>query len=61
MIEKAREFERNRLSASLTTLKPLTVCITTNYGKFLNRWETLIVSPEKPVFRPRLLLEWRKL
>ena len=25
--------------ALLTTLKPLTVWITTNYGKFLNRWE----------------------
>ena len=26
-------------SPSLTMLKPLTVCITTNYGKFLKRWE----------------------
>ena len=26
-------------SASLTTLKPLTVWITTNCGKFLKRWE----------------------
>ena len=26
-------------SASLTMLKPLTVCITTNYGKFLKRWK----------------------
>ena len=26
-------------SASLTTLKPLTVWIMTNCGKFLNRWE----------------------
>ena len=25
--------------ASLTTLKPLTVWITTNYGKFYKRWE----------------------
>ena len=25
-------------TASLTTLKPLTVCITTNCGKFLKRW-----------------------
>ena len=26
-------------SASLTTSKPLTVWITTNYGKFLKKWE----------------------
>ena len=28
-------------SASLTTLKPLTVWITTNCGKFLKRWEQI--------------------
>ena len=28
------------MSASLTMLKPLTVWITTNYGKFLKRWES---------------------
>ena len=33
--EKTREFRKT--SASLTTLKPLTVCITTNCGKFLKR------------------------
>ena len=34
-------------SSSLTMLKPLTVCITTNCGKFLKRWEyTLPVSWE---------------
>ena len=33
MIEKAREFQK--ICASLTTLKPLTVWITTNCGKFL--------------------------
>ena len=36
-------------SASLTTQKPLTIWITANYGKFLNRWEyqaTLSVSWE---------------
>ena len=32
-------------SASLTTLKPLTVWITTNYGKFLKRWEYQITLP----------------
>ena len=32
-------------SASLTTLKPLTVWITTNCGKFLNRWEYQTMLP----------------
>ena len=38
-------------SASLTTLKPLTVWITTNCGKFLQRWEykPLYLPSEKPV------------
>ena len=35
IIEKAREFQKNTTSASLTMLKSLTVWITTNYGKFL--------------------------
>ena len=38
IIEKAREFWK-KTSASLTMLKPLTVWITTNCGKFFNRWE----------------------
>ena len=34
--EKAREFQEKHLTfASLTTPKPLTMWITTNYGKFL--------------------------
>ena len=37
--DKAREFKKISTSASLTTLKPLTVWITTNSGKFLKRWE----------------------
>ena len=37
IIEKAREFQKK--SASLTTLKPLTVWITTNCGQFLKRRE----------------------
>ena len=38
IIEKAREFqEKKSTSASLTMLKPLTVWITTNCGKFLKR------------------------
>ena len=37
---KAREFQKKKSTyASLTTLKPLTVWITTNCGKFLKRWE----------------------
>ena len=34
IIEKAREFRKISTSASLTMLKPLTVWITTNCGKF---------------------------
>ena len=37
IIEKAREFQKTSTSASLTTLKPLTVWITAKCGKFLNR------------------------
>jgi len=49
-LEKAREFQKNiSISASLTTLKPLTMWITTNCGKFLKRWEYQNLSPEKPV------------
>ena len=40
IIKKAREFQRNIYSFfSLTTLKPLTVWITTNCGKFLKSCE----------------------
>ena len=39
MIEKAREVQKASKSASLTMLKPLTLIITTNYGKFLKRWD----------------------
>ena len=39
IIEKTREFQKTSTSASFTTLKPLTVWITTNYGIFLKRWE----------------------
>ena len=34
IIEKASEFQKNSTSALLTTLKPFTVWITTNCGKF---------------------------
>ena len=50
IIEKTREFQKKKKKpASLTTLKPLTVWITINCGKFLERWEyqtTLPVSWE---------------
>ena len=35
IIEKARKFQKASTSASLTLLKPLTVWITTNCGKYL--------------------------
>ena len=47
VIDKAREFQKTSTSASLTTLKPLTVWITTKCGEFLTKWEyqtTLLVS-----------------
>ena len=37
--EKAREFQKTSTSALLTMLKPLTVGITKNCGKFFKRWE----------------------
>ena len=39
IIKKAREFQKTSTSALLTMPKPLTVCITTNCGKFWKRWE----------------------
>ena len=37
--KKQENSRKTSTSASLTTLKPLTVWITTNCGKFLRRWE----------------------
>ena len=37
--KKEENSRRISTSASMTTLKPLTVWITTNRGKFLKRWE----------------------
>ena len=34
IMEKAREFQKNNISALLTMPKPLTVCITINCGEF---------------------------
>ena len=56
IIEKAREFQKNVYSSSLTTLKHFTVWLTTNCGKFLKRWEhqtTLPVSWEACVWTRR--------
>ena len=50
IIKKAQEnFKKPSISASLATLKPFTVWITTNCGKFFKRWEyqtTLLASWE---------------
>ena len=45
IIEKATKFQKTSTSASLTTLKLLTVWITTNCGKFLKRWEYQTTLP----------------
>ena len=51
IIEKAREFQKKKkthqtsTSASLTTLKPLTVWIITNCGKLFKRWEYQTTLP----------------
>ena len=39
IIEKQENSRQKSTSASLTMLKPLTLWITTNCGKFLKRWE----------------------
>ena len=44
-LEKAREFQKTPTSVSLTMLKPLTVWITMNCGKFLKRWEGQTTLP----------------
>ena len=45
IIEKAREFQKNIYFCLLTMPKPLTVWITTNYGKFWKRWEYQTTLP----------------
>ena len=42
---KQGNYKKTSTSASLSTLKPLTVWITTNYGKFLKRWEYKTTLP----------------
>ena len=39
IIEKARELKKKKIYFCFITLKPLTVWITANYGKFFKRWE----------------------
>ena len=43
--KKEHNSRKASTSASLTTLKPLTVWITTNCGKFLKRWEYQATLP----------------
>ena len=45
IIEKQENSRKASTSASLTILKPLTVWITTNCGKFLRRWEYQTTLP----------------
>ena len=55
IIEKAIKFQKKTSTALLTTLKPLTVWITTNCWKFFKRWEyqTTYLTPEKNLCRSR--------
>ena len=43
--EKAREFQKKHLLVSSTTLKTLTMWITTNCGIFLMRWKYQTTLP----------------
>ena len=45
IIEKANEFQKNIYVCFITMQKPLTMWITTNCGKFLNRWEHQTTLP----------------
>ena len=42
---ESKNSRKTSTSASLTTLKPLTVWVTTNCGKFLKRWEYQTILP----------------
>ena len=61
IIDKAGTSRETSTSASLITWKPLTVCITTNCGKFLNRILGICgntrppdLPPEKSICRSRI-------
>ena len=43
--KKQENFRKTSTSASLTTLKPSTMWITTNCGKFLRRWKSQTTLP----------------
>ena len=45
IIEKARVFQENIYFCFMITLKPLTVWITTNCGKFLKKWDYQTTLP----------------
>ena len=45
IIGKTREFQKTSTYASLTMLKPSTMYITTNCGKFFKRWEYQTILP----------------
>ena len=45
IIEKTREFQKKKKSALLTMVKPFTVWITANCGRFLKRWEYKTTVP----------------
>ena len=45
IIKKAREFQKNIYFCFTDYVKPLTVSITTNYGKFFKRWECQTTWP----------------
>ena len=60
IMRKQGNSRKTSISASLTTLKPFTVWITTNYGKFLNRWvyqTTLPISWETCMWLKKQQLE----
>ena len=48
--KKQESYRKTSISALLTTPKPLTVWITTNYGKFFKRWNTR--PPDMPLEKP---------
>ena len=50
IIEKAREFQKKSIFASLTMLKPLTVWITTKYRIFLYRESMGVSEKHLPLF-----------
>ena len=55
MLEKQENSRKKFTSASLITLKPLTVRIKSNYGKFFKRWEyqTTYLPPAKPICKSK--------